>query len=158
MPEFQIPYGRTKLSVRLGGSLQVELLAPKPVAPLADPLLAVRQALSQPLGNVRLADFAKARSVAIAINDKTRPVPHSVLLPPLLEELQRLGVPAEAITFVVATGLHAFAAERRLLHYCRVSGAELVVVSLDSPLETFNARNLRQVGEYVGLPVSFRVT
>jgi nickel-dependent lactate racemase len=56
---------------------------------------------------VRLADFAGARSVAIAINDKTRPVPHALLLPPLLQELADLGVPPAAITFIIATGLHS---------------------------------------------------
>jgi nickel-dependent lactate racemase len=72
-----------------------------------DPVQAVREALSRPAGGVRLADFAKARSVAIAISDKTRPVPHAVLLPPLLHELDKLGIPPAAITLVAATGLHA---------------------------------------------------
>lgn len=106
MREYQIPYGKTKLTARLPDALHVEVLAPAHVAAAADPVRAVKEALAQPAGGVRLADFAGARSVAIAINDKTRPVPHAVLLPPLLEELARLGIPREAITFVVATGLH----------------------------------------------------
>ena len=111
MPEFLIPYGRTQLTVRLDDSFPAELLAPAKVEPAPDPIQAVREALSQPVGGVRLADFGGARSVAIAISDKTRPVPHAVLLPPLLEELEKLGVPAEAITLIVATGLHAPMAE-----------------------------------------------
>ena len=107
MTEYQIPYGRTKLTARLDGTHQVELLAPAQVPPAPDPLRAVQEALDHPAGGVHLADFARARSVAIAINDKTRPVPHKVLLPPLLEELARLGMPREAVTFIVATGLHA---------------------------------------------------
>ena len=59
------------------------------------------------MGGVRLADFTKARSVAIAISDKTRPVPHAILLPPLLQALEKLGIPPGAITLIVATGLHA---------------------------------------------------
>jgi nickel-dependent lactate racemase len=107
MAEFRIPYGRAQLTARLEGAFQVELLAPAPVPPVADPVQAVRDALRSPLGGVRLADFAGARSAAIAVNDKTRPVPHAVLLPPLLEELAKLGLPSGAITFVIATGLHA---------------------------------------------------
>jgi nickel-dependent lactate racemase len=107
MPEFRIPYGRTQLTARLEGAFQVELLAPAPVPPVTDPAQAVRDALSNPLGGVRLSNFAGARSAAIAINDKTRPVPHAVLLPPLLQELANLGLPPSAITFIVATGLHA---------------------------------------------------
>jgi nickel-dependent lactate racemase len=107
MSEFSIPYGRTKLTLRLNGAFQPELLAPAHVEPAADPVAAVRQALSCTVGGVRLADFAHARSVAIAVNDKTRPVPHAVLLPPLLQTLEQLGIAPSAITLVVATGLHA---------------------------------------------------
>ena len=46
------------------------------------------------------------RQVAIAINDKTRPVPHQHLLPPLLEKLEDLGIPDRAINLVIATGTH----------------------------------------------------
>jgi lactate racemase len=107
MSEFSIPYGRTKLTVRLNGAFQAELLAPARVEPVPDAAQAVREALNRPLGHVRLADFAQARSVAIAINDKTRPVPHAVLLPPLLHALEAAGIAPNAITLIVATGLHA---------------------------------------------------
>src|ERR1017187_7526693 len=107
MAEFRIPYGRTQLSLRLDDSFQTELLAPAQVEPVPDPSQAVRDALSHPMGGVRLADFTKARSVAIAISDKTRPVPHAILLPPLLQALEKLGIPPGAITLIVATGLHA---------------------------------------------------
>jgi nickel-dependent lactate racemase len=53
-----------------------------------------------------LADFTGVESAAIAINDKTRPVPHKHLLPPLLEQLERLGLPPEKITLLIATGTH----------------------------------------------------
>ncbi len=106
MAEFRIPYGRTQLTVRLDDSWHSELLAPARVKPVPDPVQAVREALSRPVGGVRLADYAKARSVAIAISDKTRPVPHAVLLPPLLRALDQLGIPPAAITLIAATGLH----------------------------------------------------
>lgn len=107
MPEFRIPYGRTQLTVRLPDSFHTEWLAPARIEPAPDPVQAVREALSHPIGGVRLADFPQARSVAIAINDKTRPVPHAVLLPPLLQDLDQLGIPPGAIALVVAAGLHA---------------------------------------------------
>lgn len=105
--EFRIPYGRAQLTVRLNDAFQVERVAPARVTPAPEPVQAVRDALKQPVGGVQLADFARARSVAIAVNDKTRPVPHAQLVPPLLEALESLGVPPGAITFIVATGLHA---------------------------------------------------
>jgi nickel-dependent lactate racemase len=54
----------------------------------------------------RPASAAQGPSVAIAINDKTRPVPHKYLLPPLLARLEAMGVAPEAITLIIATGAH----------------------------------------------------
>jgi lactate racemase len=107
MKEFFLPYGRSKVAARLEDRFKVELIAPTLVPPAADPAKLVREALARPLGNVRLEAFGGARAVAIAVNDKTRPVPHAVLLPPLLERLAELGIPQQAITLIIATGLHA---------------------------------------------------
>ena len=104
--EFQVPYGHDHLTLSLPDELHVELIAPAQAAPAPDPVRAVREALDAPLGDARLEHFARAKSVAIAVNDKTRPVPHKLLLPPLLDKLGALGLPREAITFIVAVGGH----------------------------------------------------
>ncbi len=83
----------------------MDVVAPSEVAGDPHPLEVVRQAIQAPLGPT-LEAFRGARSVAIAINDKTRPVPHEWLLPPLLQELQQVGIPAKAVRFFVATGTH----------------------------------------------------
>ena len=44
---------------------------------------------------------------AIAINDRTRPVPHDCLLPPLIRRLEQAGVAADDLLFIIATGTHA---------------------------------------------------
>ncbi|PWU11489.1 MAG: hypothetical protein C5B50_23175 [Verrucomicrobia bacterium] len=113
MAPITIPYGKTSLTAHLDGSLNVQLLAPAKVAGAADPAQAVREALAHVCG-VTLPELIggeveaspSAITVAIAINDKTRPVAYDILLPPLLEELERLGIPRDAITFIIATGLH----------------------------------------------------
>lgn len=107
MRSFRIPYGRAELSFSLDDSFQVEWVAPAGARPAPDPAQAVRDGLEQPAGGVGLAKFAGCRSAAIAISDKTRPVAHAVLLPPLLQALEQLGVDPKATTLVVATGLHA---------------------------------------------------
>jgi nickel-dependent lactate racemase len=106
MTQHTLPYGKTQLSFELPDSLDVTLLAPAEVPAATDPRAAVDYALDNPAGDISLADFAGARSAAIAINDKTRPVPHAHLLPPLLARLEALGLPPEAITLVIATGTH----------------------------------------------------
>jgi len=150
MPDASIPYGRTQLAVRLDDSLRAEWLAPANSSPDPDPIGAVRNALSTPVGGVRLDDFSRARSVAVAINDKTRPVPHKALLPPLLEALEKLGIPAGAVTFVVATGLHGAMPDSE---FAEILPAEILaryrVVSHDA-----NAPDLVRVGTTsAGTPV-----
>ncbi|MCC6616483.1 MAG: nickel-dependent lactate racemase [Anaerolineae bacterium] len=106
MVDVRIPYGKGYLTAALPDDRRVELIAPAQVAAASDPAAEVALALVQPVGGRRLEDFAGARSVAIAINDKTRPVPHAHLLPPLLASLERMGLAPEQITFVIATGTH----------------------------------------------------
>ena len=101
-----MPYGRQHLGVSLPDEWQVELLTPQQLPTLPDPPAAVDQALERPLGEQHLSDWAGVRSAAIAINDKTRPVPHHILLPPLLRRLEALGLPPDAIRVLIATGAH----------------------------------------------------
>ena len=79
----------------------------KPLAPLADPAAAVREALAHPIASPPLAELARGRqSACIVISDITRPVPNQVILPPMLETLEAAGVAREAITILIATGMH----------------------------------------------------
>lgn len=106
MVEFQLPYGTGSLTIKLPDDVTVDLIEPVKVTPAGSPTRVVEDSLNHPVDDVSLDQFASARSVAIAINDKTRPVPHSILLPPLLDRLHSLGIPADAVTFVIATGTH----------------------------------------------------
>ncbi len=90
--------------------LDVQLLAPRASVAPADPRPIVEAALDGPVGGPALSELCRelgGRAVAIALNDKTRPVPHEYLLPPLLERLEQAGVAREAITLVIAPGSHA---------------------------------------------------
>jgi nickel-dependent lactate racemase len=83
------------------------LLEMQPLAPLPDPDAAVREALAHPIASPPLAELARGRdSACIVISDITRPVPNQVILPPMLETLEAAGLPREAITILVATGMH----------------------------------------------------
>lgn len=106
MAVFSIPYGKQTLSFTLPDDRMVDIIAAPEVAPASDPLAVVCRALDNPVGGARLENFRSARSTAIAINDKTRPVPHAHLLPPLLERLEALGLPPQSITLIIATGTH----------------------------------------------------
>jgi len=74
---------------------------------LPDPTGAVENALTNPIGSPPLAEIAYGRSDAVVvISDVTRPVPNKVILPPILRTLEESGIPREAITILIATGMH----------------------------------------------------
>lgn len=103
----ELNYGRMGLPVELPDDLQVTVLRKPPMPELADPRVAVRRALAEPVGAPPLAELARnAASAAIAICDITRPVPNHLFLRPLIETLMGAGIAAERIAVLVATGLH----------------------------------------------------
>jgi nickel-dependent lactate racemase len=89
MISYKIPYGDGHLSFRFPNRFKPVFIKPRDVPGVSEPQEVVRKALENPVGGVSLSDFRGARSVAIAINDKTRPVPNHHLLPPLLRYLVR---------------------------------------------------------------------
>jgi nickel-dependent lactate racemase len=103
----QIAYGKKTLNFDLAGSAAgADVFLPPMFRAAINPLETVKLALDQPLGSFQFSSFAGAKTAAVAINDKTRPVPNHLLLPPLLEKLEQLGLKPENIQFLVATGTH----------------------------------------------------
>lgn len=108
MSKYSVPYGTTQIEFTLPEGLTADaILPPETVTlPLDQVQSKIEAALSDPLGGEALETFRNARSVAIAINDKTRPVPYELLLPPLLRRLEQVGIPRSAICLFIATGTH----------------------------------------------------
>lgn len=106
MAEFTIPYGKKNLPFSLPDDLQAEWIAAPQTQAHPSPYSAVQQALETPVGQASLDEYKGLRTVAIAINDKTRPVPHHQLLPPLLENLESHGFSSDSISLIIATGTH----------------------------------------------------
>lgn len=96
-------YGRGELPVRVAEGWKATVVR-KPDMPVLD---APKRAVAEAVARAGLAArAAEARSACIAICDITRPVPNGVLLPVLLRCLLDAGLAADAITVLVATGLH----------------------------------------------------
>lgn len=109
MTRYTLPYSKTSVEFDLPDALdaQVTRLAPREVAPAADPLAAVEAALERAPLNAYATAMGPGQRAVIAVNDKTRPVPHTLLLPPLLARLEALGFAPRDITLLIATGTHA---------------------------------------------------
>ncbi len=106
MSSYSIPYGRSTLTCDIPDRFAVERIELSPAPGVDHPAQAVGDALDHLLGDVRWDDFVGVQSAAVAISDKTRPVPHQHLLPPLLARLAGLGLPPQKITLMIATGTH----------------------------------------------------
>ncbi|NLT96227.1 MAG: nickel-dependent lactate racemase [Clostridia bacterium] len=79
------------------------------------------RALKNPIG-ASLADIKGAKNVVIVTSDLTRPVPNKLILPPLLEELEAVGIKKENITVLIGTGLHRVSPEEE---FAELVGEEL---------------------------------
>ena len=102
-----LAYGRRGLDVTLPDRNVRAVLTMGGAVPLEEPSAALRHAIDHPIGGQPLRKLAaRARNACVVINDITRPVPNRLILPPLLETLEGSGIARDAITILVATGLH----------------------------------------------------
>lgn len=109
---FSVPFGRGQLEFSLAPGMTGGALTSETGAPLADPHAAAQTALRHPISSSALDELARGkRRVCIAVTDATRACPDHVLVPPMLQALERAGVPDEAITILVAVGAHRASTE-----------------------------------------------
>lgn len=100
-------YGRKGLSLNFSDRLQADVIQKRSMPVLKEPVEAVRSAFSHPVGSKSLKEAVQGRKgICVLICDNTRPVPHAVLLPALIEGLIDAGADPDSITVLVATGLH----------------------------------------------------
>lgn len=104
MTQYLLPYGKTFQTVEIDADSN-DLILPNQVEQAPDPAQVIYHALTAPL-EFDPSCLKNVKSVAIAINDKTRPVPHEDILPPLLTWLSKQGISRESIKFWIATGSH----------------------------------------------------
>jgi nickel-dependent lactate racemase len=105
--EVSLPYGDESVSFSIPEDKLVGVYEPRSLPPVSDPGMVLREALRSPVAAPPLRTRARdARSVVITVEDATRPVPKALLLDAVMEELLAGGVAIEAVSVVVATGLH----------------------------------------------------
>ncbi|HEX5322529.1 MAG TPA: nickel-dependent lactate racemase, partial [Capsulimonadaceae bacterium] len=105
--QVRLEYGKQGLEVDLPDKNVVGVLKLAPAPPLPDPVRATIDALAAPIGTRSLKEIARdRRDVCIVVCDITRPVPNALLLPPILEQLQEVGIPNDRIKILIATGTH----------------------------------------------------
>jgi lactate racemase len=80
----------------------------KPQAPSApDPLMEVRRALDNPVGSPKIEQLARpGMGVVLLFDDLQRPTPADLVLPEIMNRLNKAGIPDSRIKAVCAIGTH----------------------------------------------------
>ena len=107
MVDVWLPYGKTKVCVRVPARNFLGSIQPEEQASATDAKTEVKRALKEPIGSKRLGEIAKAEhKVAIVVDDATRQAPSGIMLLPILAELNAVGVRDENVTVIFGCGTH----------------------------------------------------
>ena len=108
-----LPFGKETLQLSL--EKEADVLLPVVMPGVPNELDAIRKAIASPIGTERLSILAKGKtSVAIVINDITRPCPTELMLTAIIAELAIAGIRTEQISVIVALGNHEMSTEDEL--------------------------------------------
>jgi nickel-dependent lactate racemase len=78
-----------------------------PVPGVIDPIQEIKHALDNPIGSPKIEELAKpGMEVVLVFDDLQRPTPVYLGLPPIMDRLNRAGIPDERITGICAVGTH----------------------------------------------------
>lgn len=104
-----IPFGFGKGLIQLDipDKNLMKVLEPNPIETLGDETELIRHALDNPIGSPSLDKIVRpGEKIAIITSDITRPMPSDKVLPLLLADLEKFGIPDEDILIVFALGNH----------------------------------------------------
>jgi nickel-dependent lactate racemase len=103
----QLPYGKGTVPLTVPDKNLIEVAVPKEFIQPQQTEFIIKEALQKPLGAGRLSEtVSSGETVAIVIDDYTRPCPTKMLLPPVLEELKIADVNDLDVLIIIATGTH----------------------------------------------------
>jgi nickel-dependent lactate racemase len=103
-----LPYGHGSRTIEIPEANLAWIDGPKAVPPLAGLEESIRAAIRNPIGSPPLVELVArhGRRTVILIDDSTRSTPQKLLLPILLDELNRSGVSDADVCIMVALGTH----------------------------------------------------
>jgi nickel-dependent lactate racemase len=112
----ELIYGSREIDVDIPEMSVLWELWPNDLPAVDDEEKAIRDAITNPIGSERLGRLVKPGMKAVIIaDDMTRPTPKKRILPMLLDELNKAGVPDNDITILIALGTHRYMTEDEIL-------------------------------------------
>jgi nickel-dependent lactate racemase len=110
--QFILKYGQSEILVTLGNRQVAQVVLPNEIE-AKDEEGEIIRAISDPIGTPTLREIVSQHrtakgdlSIAIIVSDVTRPTPTKKLLPHILSNLRKEGVPDDRITIFFALGIH----------------------------------------------------
>jgi len=103
----ELPYGKGTVPLDVPESNLLEVAVPKEYIQPRQPEQMIQEALRNPFGTEQLSSLVgPGDTIAIVIDDYTRPCPTKLILPPVLAELKNADVYDLDVRIIIATGTH----------------------------------------------------
>ena len=107
MKTILLPYGKEKIPVTIPQKNLLKICLLKDVPGVEDNNKAIREALENPIDSPTILKIAQGKHNAVVIcTDITRPTPDKLLIPPILDELNKGGISDKNIKVIIARGQH----------------------------------------------------
>ncbi|MBC7108810.1 MAG: nickel-dependent lactate racemase [Methanomassiliicoccales archaeon] len=146
-------YGKKEIVVEIPERNIIWELSPNDLPAVDDERKAVADAVSNPINSERLSNMVKPHmNVVIIADDFTRSTPKKIILPVILDELNRAGVSDEKITVLIGLGTHRYMTGEEIV---KNFGSEVVSRVKVLNHEWMDPQNLVYVGTTTnGTPVT----
>ncbi|MFW9881015.1 MAG: nickel-dependent lactate racemase, partial [Candidatus Thorarchaeota archaeon] len=123
----KIDYGKSSIEINLDPKWNTTIFYASENKSIEHPLAKIKESINNPIEGPSLEEIinrkVNIKSVCIVSSDATRPVPSSVILEAIVEELNSYGINDNQIYVLIATGLHRKSHEDELE---RILGKNLI--------------------------------
>lgn len=104
---YRVPYSKSSLEFQLPPRMTAAIAVSQSIEYIRDVSQAIQDALAHPIGTLPLRELAKpGEKACIVFTDSTRASPDHLLVPAILNELERAGVKDKDITLLCGIGMH----------------------------------------------------
>jgi len=107
MKTFLLPYGNEKIPISIPQKNLLKICWLKETPGVKDNIKAIKEAIKNPIGSPTIPIITQRKRNAVVIcTDITRPTPDKLLIPPILDEVNKGGISDKNIKVIIARGQH----------------------------------------------------
>ena len=107
MEKIFLPSGNKKIPLSIPQKNLIKVCWLKSVQGIKNNIEEIENAIKKPIESQKISQISKGKNSAVIIStDISRPTPDSILIPPILNELNKGGIPDKNIKVIIARGQH----------------------------------------------------